>query len=404
MVTREHGPPGDDMDFRPIDADNHYYEPLDAFTRHLEREYSERGVRVMQEGKRTQLVVGGRLNRFVPNPTFDPIVVAGCIDPFFRGQVPDGVDPRTMIRVEPLRPEYQDRDARVAVIEEQGLDAVVMFPTLACGMEQALKDDVPALMATLSAFNRWLDDDWGYSYRDRILTAGMLCLADPDAALVELEWLLDHGARAVHIRPAPVPGPNGTTRSLGDELHDPIWARLAEASVPAMFHLGDSGYNAFAAAWGAVGTFEGYGKHDVLSRVLVADRAIHDTMATLLLHGVFTRHPNLKVASIENGSDWLRTLVKRLRKQANQHPHSFDEDPLDTIRRHIWVTPYYEEDVEALADLIGIDRIMFGSDWPHGEGLADPLSFEEILAPFDEDARHRVMRDNCLELLGTSRA
>jgi predicted TIM-barrel fold metal-dependent hydrolase len=58
--------------------------------------------------------------------------------------------------------------------------------------------------------------------------------------------------------------------------------------------------------------------------------------------------------------------------------------------------------VEALADLIGVERIMFGSDWPHGEGLADPLSFEEVLAPFGADAKRRILRDNCLELLGTS--
>ena len=73
------------------------------------------------------------------------------------------------------------------------------------------------------------------------------------------------------------------------------------------------------------------------------------------------------------------TLVKRLRKLANQHPDAFDEDPLDTLRRHVWITPYCEEDVEALAELVGIDRVMFGSDWPHGEGLADPLSFDDVL-------------------------
>ena len=109
------------------------------------------------------------------------------------------------------------------------------------------------------------------------------------------------------------------------------------------------------------------------------DRAIHDTIATLSLHGVFRRHPNLKVASVENGSSWVFTLVKRLRKLANQHPDAFDEDPLDTLRRHVWITPYCEEDVEALAELVDIDRVMFGSDWPNGEGLADPLSFEEVL-------------------------
>jgi len=67
---------------------------------------------------------------------------------------------------------------------------------LGVGLEQALRDDIPATMATLRAFNRWLDDDWGFSYQDRILAVPMLSLADPDAALVELEWLLERGARA----------------------------------------------------------------------------------------------------------------------------------------------------------------------------------------------------------------
>jgi predicted TIM-barrel fold metal-dependent hydrolase len=155
-----------------------------------------------------------------------------------------------------------------------------------------------------------------------------------------------------------------------------------------------------AAAWGASGQFEGFGKLDVLSRVLVSDRAIHDTVATLIVHGVFQRHPRLRVASIENGSDWLHLLVKRLRKQANQTPWTFCEDPLDTIRRHVWTTPYLEEDLEALAELIGVERILFGSDWPHGEGVAQPLDFEKELGAFDERAVKRIMHDNCAELLG----
>ena len=58
------------MNVRPIDADNHYYEPLDAFTRHLDKAFRKRGVRPLQEGKRVELVIGGRVNRFIPNPTF----------------------------------------------------------------------------------------------------------------------------------------------------------------------------------------------------------------------------------------------------------------------------------------------------------------------------------------------
>ena len=390
------------MDFRPIDADNHHYEPLDAFTRHLDPKFAGRGLQtVKDERNHVLLLVGGKVCRFVPNPTFDPIIVPGCLDAFFRGQIPEGVDPRTLTKVEPLRAEHRDRDARVAVIDEQGLDAVLLFPTLACGMEEALKDDVAATMATMSAYNRWLEDDWGYEYKDRIFAVPMLSLADPDAAVEEVERLIEGGARIVHVRPAPVPSENGAGRSLGDKRHDPVWARLAEAGVPVGFHLGDSGYNSFAAAWGASARFEGYGKNDILSRILVSDRAIHDTMAAMVVHGVFKRHPTLRVASVENGSDWLHLLAKRLRKQANQTPWGFVEDPIDTLRRHVWVTPYCEDDLEALADLIGVERILFGSDWPHGEGLAQPLDFEELLSPFSEPARQRIMRDNCLELLGT---
>jgi len=390
------------MDFRPIDADNHYYETIDAFTRHLDPKFKMRGVHPVQDGKRVQLLVGGKINHFVPNPTFDPIIVPGCLDPLFRGQIPEGVNPATLMQTEPLRAEYRVRDERVDTVEAQGLDAALLFPTLGCGIEEALREDIPATMATLSAFNRWLEDDWGFDYRHRLIAAPMLSLADPEAATDEVDSLIERGARIVHIRPAPVPGPNGTSRSLGDKAHDPVWARLAEASVPVAFHLGDSGYNLFAAApWGGSATF-GFGIADALSRVLVADRAIHDTIASLVVHGVFTRHPTLRVSSIENGSDWLALLVKRLKKQANQTPWAFTDDPLDTIRNHVWTTPYCEEDFRALADLIGVDRILFGSDWPHGEGLAQPLDFEQELEGFTDAEIRKIMRDNCLELLGTA--
>src|SRR5262245_47658411 len=67
-------------ELRPIDADNHYYESLDAFTRHLDRAFRQRGVRVVQDGSHTEILIAGRLNRFIPNPTFDPVIVPGCLD------------------------------------------------------------------------------------------------------------------------------------------------------------------------------------------------------------------------------------------------------------------------------------------------------------------------------------
>ena len=386
-------------EYQPIDADNHYYEPLDAFTRHLDPAFSQRGVQVVQAGRRTRVLIGGRLNNFIPNPTFDPIIVPGCIDPLFRGQIPEGVDPRSLMQVEPLRSEYRNRDARLEVMDEQGLETILLFPTLGCGVEEALKDDVDATMATLSAFNDWLDEDWGLDHEGRILGAPMLSLADPDAAVAELDRVVARGARVVHLRPAPVPAGHGGSRSFGHPSHDPFWARVVEHDVPVAFHLGDSGYNAFTAMWGGTAQFMAYGKTNTLSRVLVSDRAIHDTIASMLVDGVFYRFPDLRVASIENGSDWVALLAKRLKKQANQTPWDFEEAPLDTLRRNIWVTPYYEEDLTALAELIGVDRILFGSDWPHGEGLANPTDFTKELHAFDEGDVRRILRDNALDLL-----
>src|SRR4029450_5839088 len=103
---------------------------------------------------------------------------------------------------------------------------------------------------------------------------------------------------------------------LGHASHDPVWARLADASIPVAFHLGDSGDEVLSAAWGGrerVGPFRAVGR---MYKLVISDRAIHDTIGNLVVHGVFTRHPTLRVASIENGSDWVHTLIKRLRKQA----------------------------------------------------------------------------------------
>ena len=276
---------------------------------------------------------------------------------------------------------------------------MLMFPTLACGIEQALRDDIPATMATLRAFNRWLDEDWGFSYQDRIFAVPMLSLADPEGALVELEWLLERGARMVHLRPAPVPTANGRGRSFGHPAHDPVWARLAEASVPVAFHLGDSGYETFAGAWGARDYFEPFRSVDVLSKLVVSDRPIHDTIGSMVIDGVFDRHPTLRAASIENGSDWVHLLVKRLLKQANQTPWVFPQSPLETIQRarvgHAVLRGGPAQARRPHRRRAGALRVRLAAR----RRVGAPTDFVKELHAFSDDEVRLVMRDNCLDLL-----
>ena len=118
---------------------------------------------------RQRLLVGGKVNRFIPNPTFDPVGKPGALDEYFRGRNPRGADLNALFgELEPIRPAYRDRDARLALMDEQGMQGAILLPTLGVGMEQALLPDLDAAAATFRAFNRWMDDDWGFAYKERI--------------------------------------------------------------------------------------------------------------------------------------------------------------------------------------------------------------------------------------------
>ena len=130
---------GHDLGHPTFDADNHYDEALDAFTRHLDPLDGPRCVQWCDIGNRKYHVVGGRVSRAVVNPTFDPVALPGALHDYFRGN-PDGRSPLDMLAErEPIRPAYRDRDARLATMDAQGLDQAWMFPTLGMIYEELLK-------------------------------------------------------------------------------------------------------------------------------------------------------------------------------------------------------------------------------------------------------------------------
>ena len=134
-------------------------------------------------------------------------------------------------------------------------------------------------------------------------------------------------------------------------------------------------------------------------QVTQTDRAIYDAMAALVCHGVFARFPKVRALSVENGSDWLHDLAKKLKKAERMNVGSFAEPPVDTLRRHVTAAPYYEEDVPALVELMGADQVVMGSDFPHAEGLAEPIRFVDELKGLDSDVVKSIMRDNGRRLL-----
>src|SRR6476619_4139107 len=384
------------VDFDAFDADNHYYEATDAFTRHLPAHRSRLVTWATINGK-PRMVVDNKVFRFIPNPTFDPVARPGVLDEYFRGKRAGDSIRDAFGDLEPINLAFREPEARLKLMDTQRLEGCFMFPTLGVGVEEALLHDPDALHDVFHAFNEWMLDDWTFNYEDRIYAAPYIALQDPERAEQEVAYALEHGAHVVGMRSGPVRGP-GFSRSPGDRIYDPMWARLAEAGILAAYHSGDAGYGRYADEWGGGGDFQAF-RNDPFRHVTGGHRPIYDTIAALVCHGVFRRHPNLRVATSESGSDWVPMLLHALEKSYGQTPGAYEGvDPAQQVRDHVWVSPYYEDNLPVLRDELGANRMIFGSDYPHAEGLADPLSFVNDLPGFSEAEIRMVMRDNGLAL------
>ena len=381
-----------DLPYAAFDADNHYYEAPDAFTRHIDPKLAKRAMQWANVGGRECLLVGGKVNKFIPNPTFDPVAKPGCLDEYFRGRNPEGKSIRDIFGdLEPLNPAYQKRDERLKLMDTQNLGASFMFPTLGVGMEEALQDDPEAMWGAFTAFNRWLDDDWGFAYQERIFTAPYLTLSNVDWAVSELEWALERDVRVLVMRSSPAITADGNF-SPADARFDPFWSRVNEAGMTVAFHSGDAGYNRFLGYWGFNQEFKAFDFNP--ARLCMSWDPIHDVISSLVCGELFVRFPRLRIATIESGSSWVPRLTAKLKKAYGQMPFAFQADPVEKLREHVWVSPYYEDDLIALRDSHGADRILFGSDFPHGEGLAEPTDFIHDLDGYSDSDIKLVMRDN----------
>jgi predicted TIM-barrel fold metal-dependent hydrolase len=214
--------------------------------------------------------------------------------------------------------------------------------------------------------------------------------------VAELEWALARGARIVCMVAGPVVTETGP-RSPADAWFDPFWARVNEAGITVAYHGGDYGYGKYVEEWGEHGDLESF-KGSPLKAVMLGNRAPYDTMAALVCHRLFQRFPNLRIASVEQGSNWVPWLFQSFRRVHGQTPRAFAEDPIETFRRHVWVSPFHEDDVPLLRELIGSERMLMGSDYPHAEGLAVPTDYVKELQGFPEDEIRLVMRENALGL------
>ena len=167
-------------------------------------------------------------------------------------------------------------------------------------------------------------------------------------------------------------------------------------------HACDSGYARYTKDWqSGDGEYLPFAPNAFDTVVYEDARAIFDTMASFVCHGLFWRNPGLRIGVVENGGAWVPRLLNLFAAVQAKLPHSFEEDPIETFKRHVWVNPFHEDNMAGLIDTLGADRIMFGSDFPHPEGLADPAAYSADLEAeeISPEVIARVMGGNLRELL-----
>jgi predicted TIM-barrel fold metal-dependent hydrolase len=389
------------LSYRAIDADQHYFEPDDCFSRHIDPEFRNRVIHTVPTGEPGigLWAIGGQVLSTLPNNPADRTMAPGSKSGLFAGKAAQALD-EEMYRPKDVPSHMTDRPARLAVLDEQGIGATVMLPTLGLAVEKDFGAEADALCANLRSFNRWIEEDWGLS--GRIIGIPMVTLLDVDFAVAETERLVSLGARAVYIKTGPVAG-----RSPADPHFDRFWRTVEETGVKVIFHIDFTDFNTlYARHWSEDPDRTVFEYSALQSYFSILERPISDTIAALVLHNLFGRFPKVRVMTIELGSAWLRPLIRVLDKatkfsgKGNWLGGRPDDLPSEVLPRHLWVSPYPEEDIPDLVELIGVDHVLFGSDYPHAECLSVPLTYTESIDSLSDSDVRKIMRDNVASLLG----
>jgi predicted TIM-barrel fold metal-dependent hydrolase len=393
--------PSRTFDFPVFDADNHLYETTEALTKFLPSAYAG-VIRYVDVNGRTKITVKGRISEYIPNPTFERVAAPGAQEEYFKVGNPDGKTRREIMgRAIDAPAAFREPGARLALMDELGLDRALMWPTLASLVEERLRDDPDATHAVVHALNEWMHEAWTFNYENRIFPTPVISLPILAEAIKELQWVIERGAKIILVRPAPVPGFRGP-RSFALPEFDPFWELVQESGVVVGMHASDSGYQRYLNEWEGVRDdeftpFQGGSGFAAITGA--GHRSIIDTVASAIGHGLCSRFPGLKIAPVENGSGWVRPLLADMAQAYAFSPHLFPEDPVAVFKRNIFVHPFHEDDPQGLVELLGADNILFGSDYPHPEGMADPLSFADDLEGLPHDVIAKIMGGNLSRLM-----
>jgi predicted TIM-barrel fold metal-dependent hydrolase len=393
------------LPYKTFDADNHMYENQDALTKFLPPGY-DGIIKYVDVNGRTKLAIKDQLTNYIPNPTFGKVAVPGGYGMDVTKKSDDSVRrPGTAtgqkVQAMPGLDAFFDPEPRLELMHDMGIDRTLLWPTLASAIEERLASDPDAVCAVIHALNQWMHEHWTFDFEDAIFATPIISLANLDSALAELEFISERGAKIFLLRVAPVPTWKGR-RSFALGEFDPFWERVRELDLVVGMHSGDAGYVRYTNDWEGAQYEANFGLTGTPAfQALMSEKSnLIDAVASIIGHGLALRFPELKFFPVEFGASWIRPFVKKLQRVYEDAPVLFEEDPFETFKRSIYLHAFHEPDPLGLLELgIPVDHVMFGSDFPHPEGMADPLAYSEVVAEMPLEDQAMIMGKSLSKLM-----
>ena len=365
------------MSYPVISADSHVTEPPHTYVDFIEPKYRDRAPRMEYHEK-----LG------------DAFFVEGMDKPVPMGLVAAAGKPPEEIRVMGVRFDDMHRggwdpDARMAEQRRDGVDAEIIYPTV--GMVLCNHPDFAFKRACFAAYNQWLAGYCG-AHPDRLLGCGQTAMSSPEAGIEDLESIV-----ALRLRGVMMPG-NPALEDYDSRIYDRFWEKAIELRLPLSFHiLTDRSY-----------AFRHHTRGPAMNGFLSIVRGCQDIMGTLVLGGVFERHPELRIVCVEADAGWVPHYMYRMDHAYKRHRYwlpagqQLSKLPSEYFAHNIYIT--FQDDWVAFktANLMNWRRLMWANDFPHSDSTW-PWS-QQVLAEHGRDLtpeqRRAILCDNVAELYG----
>lgn len=366
-----------------FDADSHVLEPPDLWENYLESEFRHRTIKIVRNREGVeQLIVDGEVILKESLAALGGVELErkGLFDPGSKLSYLDGAPRASMFGPD-----------RLALYHDWGLSAGLVLPTIGILWD---KDDAPLANAYCRAYNNWVYD-FQAADRNRLVIAAHLNLRDIDGAVKELDLRLKQGFKGVFLPPERVDG-----KGFSHPHFDPLWARIEEAGVPLLTHVI---VRTRRLVTGFAGDWYDRPANTTFTFALGATSQVMPAVMAMVVDGLFDKFPRLKVLAIEAGCGWAAYAMDRL-DQKYQHFKYFAplklERPSDYFRRNLWFVAEPEErTIGAMLDLVGEDRILWGSDYPHVDSRLDAaMQIRTSTGHLPDYQRRAVLGENARRL------